>query len=469
LNFAQTLSRFPLLLVALVLVACAANPAIEESRRLFDEGRLEDSVARLEKAMKADANDRELRTLYFRQRDLVVAQLLNAAQTERMARNTAAAQDIYKRVLKLDANNPRVRDGLADITALQRLDTLARDAQGMLAKGDSANAERVLRMVLSENPNHGEARRMLQSLQEQAARMDAPAQTLKTSFSKAITLEFRDAPLKTVFEVIARSSGINFVFDKDVRSDTKITIFMRNTSIDDVVKLILVSNQLERKVLNENSILIYPNTLAKAKDYLELVTRSFYLANADVKQAQALVRTMVKTKDIFVDEKLNLLVIKDTPQAVALAEKLLESLDMAEPEVMLEVEVLEMTRSKLQELGLRFPDQIGYGLLQPSSTSTIVNSGVTQTSTSLGGSLAAGYVDLRNTGGLTTFVSNPALMLNLRSEAGDGNLLANPRIRVKNREKAKIHIGDKLPVHHHLHRQCRRGSVGLLPGRGPQT
>jgi general secretion pathway protein D len=372
--------------------------------------------------------------------------MLNAAQTERMARNTAAAQDIYKRVLKLDANNPRVRDGLADITALQRLDTLARDAQGMLAKGDSANAERVLRMVLSENPNHGEARRMLQSLQEQAARMDAPAQTLKTSFSKAITLEFRDAPLKTVFEVIARSSGINFVFDKDVRSDTKITIFMRNTSIDDVVKLILVSNQLERKVLNENSILIYPNTLAKAKDYLELVTRSFYLANADVKQAQALVRTMVKTKDIFVDEKLNLLVIKDTPQAVALAEKLLESLDMAEPEVMLEVEVLEMTRSKLQELGLRFPDQIGYGLLQPSSTSTIVNSGVTQTSTSLGGSLAAGYVDLRNTGGLTTFVSNPALMLNLRSEAGDGNLLANPRIRVKNREKAKIHIGDKLPV-----------------------
>ena len=110
-------------------------------------------------------------------------------------------------------------------------------------------------------------------------------------------------------------------------------------------------------MLNDNSVLIYPNTPAKVREYQELVTRSFYLANTDVKQAQAMVRTLVKTRDIFADEKLNLLVIKDTADAVRLAERLIESLDMAEPEVMLDVEVLEMTRGKLQELGLRFPDQ----------------------------------------------------------------------------------------------------------------
>ncbi|MBT9507749.1 MAG: general secretion pathway protein GspD [Rhodoferax sp.] len=443
---ATPIARLATLFAVLLFLGCAGNPAIKESRALLAEGRIDDSVIRLEKALRDAPDDRELRAHYFRQRDLAAGQLLIAADTERVAGRIEAAQALYLRVQKLDANNPRVRDGLAEIAAQQRHETRVREAEALLGKRDNAGAERILRSVLAENPTHGEARRLLQKLREQLTRAEVPAQSLKSAHSKPVTLEFRDTPLKTVFEVIARSSGLNFVFDKDVKTDTKVTIFVRNTGIDEVVKLILVTNQLERKLLNENSVLVYPNTPAKAKEYQELVTRSFYLANADVKQAQALVKSLVKTKDIFTDEKLNLLVIKDTVEAVRLAERLLESLDMAEPEVMLDVEVLEMSRSKLLELGLRFPDQIGYGQLQPTSNSTIVNNGVTETTTNLGGALAAGFVDLRNRAGLTSFVSNPALMLNLKNQVGDGNMLANPRIRVKNREKAKIHIGDKLPV-----------------------
>lgn len=445
-KIAIPIARLATLFAVLLFLGCAGNPAIKESRALLAEGRIDDSVIRLEKALKDAPDDRELRAHYFRQRDLAAGQLLIAADTERVSGRIEAAQALYLRVQKLDANNPRVRDGLAEIAARQRHETRVREAEVLLGKGDNAGAERILRNVLAENPTHGEARRLLQKLREQLTRAEVPAQSLKSAHSKPVTLEFRDTPLKTVFEVIARSSGLNFVFDKDVKTDTKVTIFVRNTGIDEVVKLILVTNQLERKLLNENSVLVYPNTPAKAKEYQELVTRSFYLANADVKQAQALVKSLVKTKDIFTDEKLNLLVIKDTVEAVRLAERLLESLDMAEPEVMLDVEVLEMSRSKLLELGLRFPDQIGYGQLQPTSNSTIVNNGVTETTTNLGGALAAGFVDLRNRAGLTSFVSNPALMLNLKNQVGDGNMLANPRIRVKNREKAKIHIGDKLPV-----------------------
>jgi general secretion pathway protein D len=207
-----------------------------------------------------------------------------------------------------------------------------------------------------------------------------------------------------------------------------VTVFVRDTSVDEVIRLILVTNQLERKLLNENSVLIYPNVPAKIKDYQELEVRSFFLANADVKQALNLVKTVAKSRDLFMDEKLNLLVVRDTPDALRLVERLLESLDLAEPEVMLDVEVMEVSRNRLTELGLRFPDQVGYGRLAEDGT------------------VAAGAANLRNLGGLTTFVLNPALILNLRDEDGDTNLLANPRIRVKNKEKAKIHIGDKLPV-----------------------
>jgi general secretion pathway protein D len=185
--------------------------------------------------------------------------------------------------------------------------------------GDLAAAERKLRAVLEQDPSQREARALLDVVAQRRARAQAApaAPELKSPFTKPITLEFRDASLKSVFEVVSRASGINFVFDRDVRADTKINIFVRNTSLDDVVKLILVTNQLERKLLNENSVLIYPNTPAKQKEYKELVMRTFYLANADVKQALNMVKGMVKTQDVFVDEKLNLMVVKDTPMPCA--------------------------------------------------------------------------------------------------------------------------------------------------------
>ena len=434
------------LLAVMLLFGCSANPALEESKSLRAEGRIDDGVQRLEQGMRDAPNDRQVRTQYFLQRDLASGQMLAAAEAERANRRFDAAEALYRRVQKLDAGNLRAQEGLTALSGERRQEIQVREAEALLEKGDTTGAERILQKVLVASPMFGEARRVLKRVREQLALAEPPAQALKSTFSKPITLEFRDTPLKTVFEVIARSSGLNFVFDKDVKTDTKVTIFVRDTSIEEVVKIILVTNQLERKLLNENSMLIYPDTPAKAKGYLELVTRSFYLANADVKQAQALVKSLVKTKDIFIDEKLNLMVIKDTPDAVRLAERLLESLDMPEPEVMLEVEVLEITRSKLMELGLRFPDQIGYGLLQPSINTTIVNGGVTQTNTTPGGALAPGFIDLRNTSGLTSYVANPGLALNLKNQAGNGNLLANPRIRVKNREKAKIHIGDRVPV-----------------------
>ncbi len=434
------------MLILCVCAGCATHPAIRESQALMEAGQLDESVQRLELGVRESGNNTELRALYFRQRDRVSAQLVALAETERLQGRLDEAQALYERATRLDANNPRVRDGMIALENERRVATRMTQARTLLAKGDSAGAERVLREVLSVAPTQAEARRLLARLRADAPRPDAPPTALTAALSKPITLDFRDVPIKSVFDVIARTSGVNFVFDKDVRSDTRVTIFVRDASVEEVIGLVLTTNQLERKLLNQNTLMIYPDTPVKARDYKDLVTRTFYLANTDVKQAQTMIRTLVKTKDIFVDEKLNLVIIKDTADAVRLAEKLIESLDMAEPEVMLDVEVLEVTRSRLQELGIRFPDQIGYGRLQPDLNTTIVNNGVTQSNTTLGGTLAQGFVDLRNRNGLTSFVSNPALTLNLRSEAGDGNTLANPRIRVKNREKAKIHIGDKLPV-----------------------
>jgi general secretion pathway protein D len=102
---------------------------------------------------------------------------------------------------------------------------------------------------------------------------------------------------------------------------------VRDTPVEELLRFVLVTNQLEKRVLNENTLLIYPHTPQKLQQHKELVVRSFYLENADARQTANLVRT----RDLFVDEKLNLLVIRDTPQAVRIVEKLIAAHDLPEP------------------------------------------------------------------------------------------------------------------------------------------
>lgn len=446
-TFRRFLLPITLSAVLAVLAACSSNPAFEEGRRLVAEGRHEDGILRMEQGTRDRPEDIEARNQYYRQREIWVGRQISMAESAKAAGKLEEAEVLYRGVFRIDPMNSRAQGSLAEIASARRHQMLIKEAEALVKNNEQPAAENMLRVVLTENPAQADASAMLRRLREEEARTRPVAQGVKSPFSKPITLEFRETPLKGAFEVMSRVADINFVLDKEVKGDTKITVFFRNTSVEDALRLILVTNQLERKLLNDNSVLIYPNTPAKSKDYQETVVKSFYISNADVKQAQALIRSIIKSKDLFVDEKLNLLVIKDTPEAVQLAERLIESLDLALPEVMLEVEVLEVSRNRLLNLGLQFPDQVGYGRLTPDTTAVTTSSGTTvATSTAFGGSLTPGFISLKNTSGLTGFVANPAVILNLKKQDGDSKILANPRIRVINREKAKIHIGDKLPV-----------------------
>jgi len=191
--------------------------------------------------------------------------------------------------------------------------------------------------------------------------------------------------------------------------------------------LILQTSQLQKKILSGNTVLIYPNTPEKLKEYQELVVKTFYLQNADAKQVQETLKTLLKTKDLVIDEKLNLIIMRDTPEAVQLAEKLIATQDMAEPEVMLEVEIMEVLRSRLVDLGVQWPTQLAL---------TPLASG--------GGTLTVD--DLRNLTRSRIGATVGPTTINANQELSDTNLLANPRIRVRNREKAKVMVGDRIPI-----------------------
>jgi general secretion pathway protein D len=420
------------LFLLLALAGCASTPPdLEEARRQYDAGRGEQALVLLQKASAAKPGDPGLRSEYFRMRDVLVAQWLAQAETLRQTGQFDAAEALYRRVQAHDAGSPRAASGLAQIEADRRHRTLVAQAESLMRGGKFREAQDTLRPVLTENPQQREARRLQRVIDEKLLPPVIVTVQLRPSTLKPISIELREVTVRNVFEVLTRASGVNFVFDRDVRSDQRTTILLRDASIEEAIRMVLLTNQLEQKVLNENTVFVFPNTPQKLREYQELVVKGFYLANADVKQTANMIRTLVKTRDLFIDEKINLLVIKDTPAAIRLAERLIAAQDIAEPEVMLEVEVLEIGANRLQDLGIRFPDSLAISLQGASGT--------------------AGSVTLRewqnrsNDMWLLSF-TNPLFLLSLRQQDGSASVLANPRIRVKNKEKAKVHIGDRVPV-----------------------
>jgi general secretion pathway protein D len=428
--------------LAISLTGCAST-GLTEGRKLIASGQTEAGVARLQTALNKNPDDIELKGYYHTQREQLVSQLLTQAQQDLDAGRFDAAETTLQKVLTIHPENPRART-LLDNLATSRLHQQKLEAgKKALANGHPEEAEQAARQILVQEPGHAGARALLQQVESARAPAETGPRELGAAYRKPITLEFRDAPLRNVFDMISRQSGINFIFDKDVRLDTKATLFARNTPIADAVDMLLMTGQLSKKIVNANTLLIYPDQPQKQKAYQELVIKGFYLGNADAKTTMALLRTLVKTKDIFVDERLNLLVMRDTPEAVRLAEKIIAVQDLPEPEVMLDVEVLEVKRGRLLDLGVQYPNQFSLLNLPPATSSVIGPGGVITNTTP-----AASVLTVDSLKGITgnNVAISPSPALNLRNDDSDVNILANPRIRVKNREKAKIHIGDKVPV-----------------------
>lgn len=415
----------------LLLASCAGEVSVRPHNDLLAEGRIEEGLAELQKDMERSPNNHELRNYYFRQRELQLTSLLSQADIARQQGALDDAETIYQRVLTIDRNNQRATAGLSAIAMERHHQDQIKEAEAQLKKGNTAAAGAAVQAILTETPGDKEALALKRRIAEKVSAGNFMAPVLKNAKSKSVSMEFRDTSIKTVFELLSRNAGINFVFDREVRPDLKTTLFIKNSTVEDVIRLVLLTNQLEQKVLNENTVLIYPNTPAKQKEYQELVTKSFYIANVDVKTVVNTIKTVVKTKDIIIDEKLNYLVMRDTPEAVRLAEKLIANQDVPDPEVILELEVLEVSSNRLKEIGIRYPEQISASVIGTDKTA---------------GTLQLDEVKHFNSGLVRLSVTNPTLILNLRKTDSDTNLLANPRIRVKNREKAKVHVGERVPV-----------------------
>ncbi len=396
-----------------------------EGLEAMEQGRYVEGIAKLEQASKEDPANVAYQIDLKSRRLAAVQQLLSAADMSRAAARYDEAERLYQTVLTVDPSNGRAQRGIQGIAADRHNGELVAQAQAQFDSGAIDAAEATLHAVLADNPGFDGAQKLRAKID--AARVPPSAvPRLKPRDNAPVTLQFRDANTKMVFEVLSRQTGINFVFDKDVPSNSTTTIYVDRVPVDQAIDLIIGQNQLARQVLSENMVLIYPNTPQKKKDYQDQIVKAIYLTNTDPKQAQNMLKTVLNASTLFVDERANEIIIRDTPEAVRMAEKLIASLDVAEPEVMMEVEVLEITRSKLQQLGVNYPTSLQFAMTSP--TGDFV------------------FSDYGKQNGDTIASTPLAVTIDFLKQTGAASLLASPRIRARNKEKAKVLIGSRVPV-----------------------
>jgi general secretion pathway protein D len=415
------------------IAGCSATQLFNEGMSDINAGRLEVGLAKMEDAVKKDPDSAFLKTQLRMTRKYVVQRVLQEADAARAASDFTGARRLYEQALELDKANAQALAGLESTKNAEMNQLEIRMARDLIGHNEIKEAQAQLGHILSTDPNNIEAKQMLDRILSQNPPPEPVKPKLRLKEDRIALLQFRESPLGMVFEALSRTSGINFVLDKDVKSDAKTNIFVKDMLIESALDMVLAQHALDRKLLADNIVLIYPDTPDKRRRYEEQMVKSFHLTNADPKQAMSLLKVMLDTKSLFIDEHARLLVMRDTPEVVRMAEKLLISLDLEDSEVMMEVEIVEITRSKLTEIGIKYPNQVNFSTL---------------TAAAAPGAAAAAFTPLQNFifGREGLGMSGLGATINLKREDSNVNILSSPRIRARNYEKAKIHIGDRVPV-----------------------
>ena len=281
-----------------------------------------------------------------------------------------------------------------------------------------------------------EGKTELQTMIERARDLAPPGLDLPQGVKMPAALTFRDASSRDVFTAIARFANISLIFDSAFR-DAPVTVDLRNATLDDALNTVAGATRMFFRVAAPRTVVVIPDTPAKRREYEEEVVRTFYLSNADLKETMDLLRMVLDARRISPTTATNAITIKDTPERIAAAARVVSAIDKARPEVIIDVELLEVNRTKLQEYGLQIASP-GSG----SSPATGLNGTV-----SIATDSAVTLQTLRNlTQSDILFTGLPSLYYRLLKTDSHTRTLANPQLRTTDGTAAQARFGEQVPV-----------------------
>ena len=390
------------LLVALTASACATTAAMRNGRRAEQLQNYDLAVVEYTKAVRHRPDDR------------VARQSLERVKLR-------AAQDHYSRARRLYTVG-KLDEALVEFQLAAELNP---------ASAEIEEGTRAARVALRNKIAVArEGKTELETLIERSRNMPPPGLDLPADVKLPGTLTFRDASARDIYTVLTRYAGVSVVFDPQYR-DSSVTIDLKDAAFEDALNSVSATTRNFHRVSAPRTITIIPDTPAKRREYEEEVVRTFYLSNADLKETIDLLRIVIDARRIAPIVATNAITIKDTPERVAAAARVITAIDKARPEVIIDVELLEIDRTRLHEYGLQ--------IASPASPGIDGAADVNRQNLTLR--------DLRNLTQSNVLLTNlPGLYYRLLKTDSNTRTLANPQLRTSEGMPAQARFGERVPV-----------------------
>lgn len=356
-----------------------------------------------------------------------------------MSRNYDEAVQQYQKAALEHPNEPAYRMALVRARALASLHYL-HEARLLVSQNKKTEAEAAYRKVLVFDPQNHMAAAELKALTappekpKPGQRIEGGPVRLKGS-GEPIDLSFRnEVSVRSIFQTLGRVAGVNFLYDDTFR-DTNIAIDLTGKDLEQAISFLCVATKNFPRVIDEKTVIIVPDNPSKRMQYELNAIKTFYLSNIDASETMGrlmqMVRGPLRGPTLQVDKTLNSVTIRDTPQSVALAEKLIRSWDKPKAEVLIEIEIMEVSRLKEKNLGIDFSSgNLELAFVPPDISDK-------------------GFFPVQgvNFGDLANYqMTVPTAMAQILSADSDTKIIAQPKIRGMAGEKIKYVVGQKVPI-----------------------
>ncbi len=445
-----------LILLCAVLAGCAGDVAFKKGEQYAVEGDLDRAVAYYRDALRHDPGNITFKTRLTRIQQEAAIRHMDRATYYLMQNNPDAAIFEAQQANIYDPGSAKAHQLIEEAGKLKKIQEYIADGRSYLAAGRPSEAVNEFYRVLDIEPKNKIAKKYIEEITKRKVQENEEDE-LTLASNEPITLSFKDAKLKEVFEFLSKISGISILFDEDVKNQP-VTVFAKDVSFKEALNLLLATNRLFMKKIAPDAIIIIPKTKAKEDQYQDLKIKTFYLSHIQAKDMVNILRTMLETRRIIINDTLNSITLRETPKKLKLAERLIEANDRQDSEVIINCDVMSVDRGPNEtRYGISWPTSVtgtwapgGVGVIPSPLSSLSLSTGAsgsmpnpvssTTTFTTNWKSLVTGRA---NTNAIFSY---PAVTANFSEAFAKAETLTNPQIRALNNQPAKILIGQRIPV-----------------------
>ncbi len=391
-----------LLLVAAALLL-AIGCSLHRANKAFDEGRYDEAVVEYRTVLRSDPTNTKARIGIKRASQRAAeAHLSMARQAEGRGFSDTVLVEVRK-ALVLDPDNQIAQDWLIKLETKAAKDKAEADAVDdldvMKAKADALN-------VVQLNPRSIDG--------------------IDLNFS-------RKTSLREIFATLSKASGVNIIAHTSYQ-DQSVSIDLRGLSFQRVLDTLMLQNDLFYKVIDKNTIMVFKSTPQNREQFENQIIKTYYLSFADPNELRSTLTTINPQLRVFTDKRVNALIVKAKPLELAIVDQVIRTLDKGKAEIMVYLELMEVTENSLEQIGL-------LPVLNASDTSGTYRFGATTVNNTSGMNTNSGFTKIHTADIRVLF---PNLALDFLKSNGDARLVASPNVRVVSGETGEVNIGEKI-------------------------